>query len=669
MVPSAPLSGESRPSQIDQRLMKMLDRAFARHAGRDARIDLEELRKALGLRSDYLARRVLAVFDRNHDGTIDKAEFMEGVRKLVFGTDHDKLLFAFRVHDHDGDGRITPDELLRMITLSLGESDVVRATQPPEQLTRALFWAADTNRDDFITFDELEAVVRKRPALLAKMTRSEAIWIAPNEDLLAWLDARTGRPSIASQTSQYGWFPALFVIAWVVANGAIFIQAMASMRSLGPDPAAQLGRALGRCADLNGALILVPMMRRLLTRVRASFLGKVLPIDDAIEFHRLVGHALFGLSVAHAAAFVVAFVRGHASSVPFAVFAHVRGATGLALLAVFAVMWTFSLSFIRRSRRFELFYFTHLLYVVWLGLAIAHAPSFALWAGLPIFGFVVEQVLRLFRRAPATRILSLEALRSGVTRVELAKPQGFDFAAGDYVFLRIPAIAKREWHPFTLSSAPERDTLTVHARSLGNWTAALRRLAERDEGNHDGLTAFIDGPYGSPSAHIFRAKNAVLVGAGIGVTPFASVLESIVMRHSGESARPSALRKAHVFWVNRDQYSFEWFRDLLERLEAQDVDGMLDIHLCMDGRGAGSTALGVELAREVMHAAGRSDLITGLHTHTHVGSPNWDAMLDEVAAWHPNEEVDVFFCGPPGLAAKLRPICARLGMRFREERF
>ncbi len=179
----------------------------------------------------------------------------------------------------------------------------------------------------------------------------------------------------------------------------------------------------------------------------------------------------------------------------------------------------------------------------------------------------------------------------------------------------------------------------------------------------------MDGPYGSPSAQIFEAKNAVLIGAGIGVTPFASVLESIVLRRNGESPRASALSKVHFFWVNRDQYSFEWFRELLARLEEQDREGLLDVHLCMDGRTAGATSLGVELAREVMHAAGRSDLITGLRTHTHVGPPDWEAMLADVAKWHRGERVDVFFCGPPGLAAKLRRICARHDMRFREERF
>ena len=651
-------------SHVDHELMKMLERAFKQHAGADNRIDLEELRKALGLRSDYLARRVMAAFDRDHDGTIDKDEFLEGVRKLVFASDHDKLLFAFRVHDHDGDGRLTEEELLRMITLSLGEHDVVRATQPPEQLTRALFWAADTNRDGAITFDELFDVVKKRPNVLAKMTRSEAIWITPNEDLLHWLDARTGQPPISSQTAQYGVLPAIFLFSWVLATGAVFVHAMLSGSASAPDPAAQLGHALGRCADLNGALILVPMMRRFLTRLRASFFGKVLPIDEAIDFHRVVGHALFFFAVAHSVAFTIAYLRGHA--LIGQLFAHVRGGTGVALLGVFAIMWVCSLSFIRRSRRFELFYFTHLLYVVWFALAIVHAPPFAYWAGVPIAGFLIERVLRRVKRIRSAKITSMRALRSGVTAVELEKPAGFDFSPGDYVFLRVPAIARREWHPFTISSAPENDKLTIHARSLGNWTAALRRIAESEHGE---IVANIDGPYGSPSAHIFQAKNAVLIGAGIGVTPFASVLESLLLRRNGESPRPSALRRVHFFWLNRDQYSFEWFSELLARLERDDKENLFDFHMCMDGRGAGATALGVELAREVMHSQGRSDLLTGLHTHTHVGPPDWDAMLADVAKWHPKEKVDVFFCGPPGLATKIRVICEKHGMRFREERF
>ena len=41
----------------------------------------------------------------------------------------------------------------------------------------------------------------------------------------------------------------------------------------------------------------------------------------------------------------------------------------------------------------------------------------------------------------------------------------------------------------------------------------------------------MDGPYGAPSSHIFRAQHAVLIGTGIGVTPFASILQSIMHRY------------------------------------------------------------------------------------------------------------------------------------------
>ena len=45
------------------------------------------------------------------------------------------------------------------------------------------------------------------------------------------------------------------------------------------------------------------------------------------------------------------------------------------------------------------------------------------------------------------------------------------------------------------------------------------------------LDIFIDGPFGSPSSNIYRAEHAVLIGTGIGVTPFASILQSIAHRY------------------------------------------------------------------------------------------------------------------------------------------
>ena len=665
---SALLSPAPVPPPLDADLLALLQRAFARHAGGEQVITPQALQKALGLRSEYLARRIFAQFDTNGDGAIDKAEFLEGARARVFGSDREKLLFVFRVHDHDGDGSLSRDELLRMLSIAIAESEVVeRATQPPEQLAKVLFAMADTNRDGRITFDEFEAVMRKRPELLRKMTRSEAIWIAPNEELLARLEDRTtSKGSRFSALAEGGWGPAIVLVVWVLANAGVFAASWFGATA-GQNALMMLGRALGKCAAMNGALILIPVMRRLLTRLRATPLGKVVPFDGAIDFHRFVGHALFAIALAHSVVFGAAYAMGHSSSSLVQMAASERGLTGVLLLLVFAAMWVFALGFIRRTSRFELFYFTHLLYVAWLALAIAHAPSFLLWVGVPLLGFGVEQVVRLSRRGSAAAVVSSRALRSGVTRLAIARPTGFAFAPGDYAFLRIPSVAKREWHPFTISSAPERPELTFHIRSLGNWSGALRRHVEAKE-DEPGLTAYVDGPYGSPSAEIFGSRFAVLIGAGIGVTPFASVLESIVMR-GNQGPSSTKLEKAHFFWLNRDQYSFEWFAALLSELEKSDQKGLLEMHLCMTGGRTGVTAMGLEIAREVMKAAGRSDLITGLRTHTHMGPPDWESMLGTIARQHQPEKVDVYFCGPPRLAAKIRPIAARNAMSFHEERF
>ena len=628
----------SRPVTVDAKLLATLERSFARMAGAN--------------------------------GVITKDEFLEGVRKLIAGSDQEKLMFAFRVHDHDGDGSLSRDELYRMVAMSLSESDVTdRPTQSSHAVAHALFAAADTNRNERISFAEFEAVVRKYPAVLRSMTRSEAQWIVPSEDILARIEG--GPSALRSTFLESGWGPLVVLVLWIATNAALLaVGLMRGHEGVNSNELMRAGRALGRCIDFNGALLLLPVMRRLLTWARRTFLGRALPVDEAITFHRIVGHALVALGIAHGGLLIAAYAMGHANgSVEHFLLHTQRGATGSALVLVIAIMWVFALSVIRRSRHFELFYFTHLLYVVWFVLAIVHSPSFLFCAGAPLLGFAVERVLRLGKRGRKTTVTEAQALRSGVTRLELEPPRGFSWSPGDYAFLRIPAIAKHEWHPFTISSAPESGALTFHVRSLGNWTAALRRHVERSESSegHEPLEAYVDGPYGSPSAHIFDSKFAVFIGAGIGVTPFASVLASFVLRANGE--HPPKLTKAHFFWLNKDQYSFEWFAELLTELEEEDSRQLLDVHLCMTAGRADSTALAVELARQVLHDAGKDDIVTGLRTHTHMGQPDWERMLYLIREQHAPVAVDVYFCGPPGLATKLRPICARLGMSFREEKF
>lgn len=181
-----------------------------------------------------------------------------------------------------------------------------------------------------------------------------------------------------------------------------------------------------------------------------------------------------------------------------------------------------------------------------------------------------------------------------------------------YIFLCCPEISVWQYHPFTLTSAPEEDYISVHIRCVGDFTTALAAAVGCNFGTDNnerpglGISAvvgldqkasaldldpslkrilprvFIDGPFGSASEDVFKYEIAVLVGAGIGVTPFASILKSIWYRMNYPSKR-TRLRKVYFFWVCRDFGSFEWFKSLLMAIESQDMDSHIEIHtVCLD---------------------------------------------------------------------------------------
>ena len=88
---------------------------------------------------------------------------------------------------------------------------------------------------------------------------------------------------------------------------------------------------------------------------------------------------------------------------------------------------------------------------------------------------------------------------------------------------------------------------------------------------------FIHGPFGGGWEEIFEYEIAVLIGAGIGIMPFASILKSIWYRMNYPQEK-TFLRKIYFFWVCRDIGSFEWFMSLLKAIEAQDMDSHIEIH-------------------------------------------------------------------------------------------
>lgn len=96
--------------------------------------------------------------------------------------------------------------------------------------------------------------------------------------------------------------------------------------------------------------------------------------------------------------------------------------------------------------------------------------------------FPIFRIIWLKTGHGKTYISSGILLPSKVTHLVIKRPPHFHFRPGDYVFVNIPAIAKYEWHPFTLSSAPEQDDyMWLHIRGVGEWTNRLYSYFEKEQ--------------------------------------------------------------------------------------------------------------------------------------------------------------------------------------------
>ena len=132
------------------------------------------------------------------------------------------------------------------------------------------------------------------------------------------------------------------------------------------------------------------------------------------------------------------------------------------------------MSFVRRSGYFQIFYFSHLNYWLYWGLLVLHAPTFWQWLVFFAIIFIAEKLYRMVSWLMGRGVTVIEegtSLPSRVTALKIRKPAKFNYSPGDWCFIKIPTIAIHEWHPFTISSAPEDPNyFSVHIRGVGHWT-------------------------------------------------------------------------------------------------------------------------------------------------------------------------------------------------------
>ncbi|XP_049929775.1 NADPH oxidase 5 [Epinephelus moara] len=782
----------------DARWLEWVTKQFETIAGDDKEIDIDEFKTALKVKESFFAERFFALFDSDGSSSISLDELLEALELLIHGSETDKLKFLFQVYDVDGSGSIDPDELRTVLKSCLRESAISLPEEKLDDLTLALFESADKDNSGSITFEELKAELENFPEVMENLTISAANWLKPPD-----LDQKK-RQAPRYLTRAY-WHnnsrKLLFLCLYACLSMLLFIGAMLQNRHGGV--CFMVAKGCGQCLNFNCTFVMVLMLRRCLTWLRATWVVRVLPLDQNILLHQIVGYAILIYTVVHTTAHVFNFMQ-MAESSEYHLWEYllttrpgigwVKGTasvTGVVLQVLISLMVLCSSTFVRRSGHFEVFYWSHLSYVLVWALLVVHCANFWKWFVVPGLLFLLEKIVGIaVSRMGGLYIVEVNLLPSKVTHLVIKRPQFFHFKPGDYVYINIPVIAKYEWHPFTISSAPEQsESLWLHIRSMGQWTNRLyeyfresdsemvspKRLAtslrnrrqlltaqeelfsstnsngavayneddaielkmyrqngfEADEAppsppsgsqglaeplpdglepaergeapplrevsakfgeNHRfcNIKCYVDGPYGTPTRQIFASEHAVLIGAGIGITPFASILQSIMYRYRMrkqncpncnyswcENIKDSEmkLRKVDFIWINRDQKSFEWFVSLLTKLEMDQADEepegrFLEMHMYMTSALSKNDmkAIGLQMALDLLAKKEKRDSITGLRTRTQPGRPEWGKVFQKVSEENKGK-VHVFYCGAPALAKVIKAQCEHFSFNFYKENF
>ncbi|KAJ2379096.1 hypothetical protein IW150_000395 [Coemansia sp. RSA 2607] len=150
------------------------------------------------------------------------------------------------------------------------------------------------------------------------------------------------------------------------------------------------------------------------------------------------------------------------------------GIIGHCMLACLVFMMASAMPIVRR-KLFELFYLLHHLSFVIVILIFFHIPgtAFKYYIAGPGSIYVIDRLYRFVRsRTNRPEILSVIEHPSNVIELRFAK-RGMEYQVGQFIYLNVPSISWFQWHPFTLTSAPEEDELSVHIYVAGGWTKQL----------------------------------------------------------------------------------------------------------------------------------------------------------------------------------------------------
>lgn len=296
----------------------------------------------------------------------------------------------------------------------------------------------------------------------------------------------------------------------------------------------------GRLAGLVGTYLMLVMV---ILVSRIPWLERSVGQDQLVRWHRRLGGWPIGLIALHILLITWGYAQLTSASIVSQLWTFVMHYPDIfdsAIAFVLLVMAGFtSWNIVRRRVKYETWWVVHLYMYLALGLAFLHqikvgvmflshplarALWIALWvvAALSVASFrIALPVIRNLRHQ--LRVSAVQEETPGVYSVVVRGRQIHKLAVSGGQFFQWRFMTRELWwhaHPYSLSALPRAPFMRVTVKGLGDHSNAMAHLKL-------GTRVLVEGPYGTFTRHSLRAKQVLLIGAGVGVTPLRALLEDL----------------------------------------------------------------------------------------------------------------------------------------------
>ena len=191
--------------------------------------------------------------------------------------------------DTDLDGRITENEVKQVIMLSASANKLSKLKEQASEYAALIMEELDVDHNGYIELSQLETVVHGKVQGFDKEADVQyTSALTPPPPKRRWVRR------FVDKTRYFlldNWKRLWILALWVMAMAALFTWKFFQYKNR--DAFKIMGYCLcvakgaAETLKLNMALILFPVCRNTLTRLRSTRLGKIIPFDDNLEFHKV----------------------------------------------------------------------------------------------------------------------------------------------------------------------------------------------------------------------------------------------------------------------------------------------------------------------------------------------------------------------------------------------